>query len=158
MNRTLITTAKIVFAVLALIGLALQLFIIPANVTGLASAYAEVASIAPVIIGWGAFVIACGQAALVVTWRLLDLVRDDSIFTTDAFTWVRALTWCPAAIGLSTLAMFVVLNAAHVTPPALMLSMLAAIGASAAATLILAVLFALLRQSATMRYDLAEVI
>lgn len=158
MNRTLITTAKIVFAVLALIGLALQLFIIPANVTGLASAYAEVAGIAPVIIGWGAFVIACGQAALVVTWRLLDLVRDDSIFTTDAFRWVRALTWCPAAIGLSTLAMFVVLNAAHVTPPALMLSMLAAIGVSAAATLILAVLFALLQQSATMRHDLAEVI
>lgn len=158
MNRTVIATAKIVFAALTLIGLALQLFIIPANVIGLAGAYAEVASIAPVILGWGAFIIACGQAALVITWRLLNLVRRDSIFTTDAFTWVRALTCCPAAIGLATLAMFVVFNAAHVTPPALMLGMLAAIGVSAAATSILAVLFALLRQSAAMRYDLAEVI
>ncbi|MDQ1125672.1 hypothetical protein QE428_000705 [Microbacterium sp. SORGH_AS 505] len=89
---------------------------------------------------------------------MLDLVRRDSIFTTDAFPWVRALTWCPAAIGLATLAMFVVFNAAHVTPPALMLGTLAAIGVSAAATLIVTVLFALFRQSAAMRYDLAEVV
>ena len=41
--------------------------------------------------------VACVQVVIVSTWKLLTMVRRDSIFSTDALRWVDAIVWSIAA-------------------------------------------------------------
>lgn len=42
----------------------------------------------------------CIQVVIVCTWRLLDMVRADRIFSRDAFAWVDGIVWALAAAWL----------------------------------------------------------
>ncbi len=45
----------------------------------------------------GILAIACGQVALLVTWRLLTMIGRGAIFTRRALRWVDVITVCAAA-------------------------------------------------------------
>lgn len=46
--------------------------------------------------------LACGQVVLVCIWRLLEMVKADRIFSSDAFRWVDAIVWGSSAPGPSS--------------------------------------------------------
>jgi uncharacterized protein YacL len=98
--------------------------------------------------------VACVQAVIVSTWKLLTMVQRDQIFSRRAFVWVDAIMWAITAAWtmLAVFSAIVVLNA---DDPGLPLLLILTLVAGAAVGLVLR---ALLRQAADLRADLEAVI
>ena len=103
------------------------------------------------------------QVVIVCVWRLLTLIRRDRIFSEQSFRWVDAIAWTIglAWVLLAGVAVFLV-SVLYFTPqlrdpgtPILLIGM-TLIGAVVA--LVVLVLRALLRQAASQRAELEEVI
>src|SRR5690349_2913566 len=41
---------------------------------------------------WSILLLACVQVIIVATWKLLDMVQSDRIFSDDSFRWVDVIT------------------------------------------------------------------
>ena len=93
------------------------------------------------------FSILCVQVVIVSTWKLLTLVKHDSIFSNDALGWVNAIVGAIAAAWtVLGRAVHVGLNADDPGLPLLLFLMLVAVTALG---LLVVVLRALLRQATT---------
>ena len=106
--------------------------------------------------------LACMQAVLVCTWKLLTMVTNDRIFSASSLPWVNGIVWAIAVGWLMLFGTFVcsyyfIVDEVSDDPvlPALLLVLLL-IGAVVG--LLMLVMRALLRQAMTLRADMEAVI
>ncbi|MGM1060545.1 DUF2975 domain-containing protein [Saccharothrix sp. Mg75] len=103
------------------------------------------------------FWVLCVQVVVVATWKLLDLVKDDRIFSDHALRWVDAIVWAIAAGWVTFTAVFLFVGFSGGGPGNLLLMFLVLIGITVLG-LLMVVMRALLRQATTLRDDLESVI
>ncbi len=103
------------------------------------------------------FLVLCVQVVIVATWKLLTMVKRDSIFTKAAMAWVDVIVWAIAAAWavLVGVLLWVGINADDPGLP--MLLFLITTGVSVLG-LLMVVMRALLRQATTLRTDMESVI
>ncbi len=107
----------------------------------------------------GILVIACGQVALLVVWRLLSLVNGGVIFTRRALRWVDVITACAAiATVLSAGVMIHLIAFVGASNPTLDLGLAACLAGGLAFVLLMAVMRGLLESAIADRTELDEVI
>ena len=82
--------------VVLLLGTVLAQVLLPVLASEDARIFPEVAYLAVPYSIAGILVIACGQVALLVVWRLLSMVDDGIVFTRRALRWVDVITACGA--------------------------------------------------------------
>ncbi|MGY1651179.1 DUF2975 domain-containing protein [Geodermatophilus sp. SYSU D01119] len=105
----------------------------------------------------GVLVLACAEAVVVCTWRLLALVAGDRVFSAQARPWVDAVVRLVAAAEVLLLAATAYAAAAG-APPGLPAALLGLAVVGAAVGLLVVVLRALLRHATTLHDDLEAVI
>ncbi|MET1086973.1 MAG: DUF2975 domain-containing protein [Arthrobacter sp.] len=152
-----VTALRIVLVAAFLLLLLFQVLSIPGQFAHMASEDPERAHLQWPLTVFGILELACVQAVIVSTWKLLTMVRRDQIFSGRAFVWVDAIIWAIAAAWtmLAVFSAIVVLNADDPGMPLLLILMLVA---GAAVGLVVVVLRALLRQAADLRADMEAVI
>ncbi len=107
--------------------------------------------------------LACGQVVLVCIWRLLEMVKADRIFSSDAFRWVDAIVWgvfgawafFPAGAGALVLTLYLT---PELRDPGLPILLGGTTLVGLVVVLLVVVLRALLRQAAQLRTDMEGVI
>ncbi len=82
--------------VVLLLGTVLAQVLVPVFASEEGKIFPEVAYLVVPYSVAGILVIACGQVALLVVWRLLSLVSGGVIFTRRALRWVDVITVCAA--------------------------------------------------------------
>lgn len=102
--------------------------------------------------------LACVQAALVCTFQLLGLVRDQVVFSPDSLRWVDGLIGAFAGGGLVCLATITYQSTTVAGPPIWMLALWAGVLAGMALSLLVWVLRTLLVQATTLSTELEMVI
>jgi hypothetical protein len=105
----------------------------------------------------------CAQVVIVCTWKLLTLVRRDSIFSDASFGWVNGIVWAFVAGWLVLLGLAVYLTAViYFTPrlrdPGIPLLLFGMVLFGAVLVLLMLVMRALLRQATALRTDMEAVI
>ena len=155
--RLAVTALRIVLVAAFLLLVLFQAMSIPGQFAHMAQENPEQAHLQWPLTIFFIMEVACVQAVIVGTWKLLTLVRQDRIFSRGALVWVNAIVWAIAAgwTMLAVLAAVVVLNA---DDPGLPLLLLLVLVAGAALGLVVVVLRALLRQAADLRTDMEAVI
>ena len=106
---------------------------------------------------WSILLILCVQVVVACTWRLLDMVRTDRIFSDDAFRWVDVIIGSLATgwVLFVAMATYLAYLASDPGPGILVLGFSLA---GAVFLLLVVVLRALLRQATTLQADMAAVI
>jgi hypothetical protein len=107
----------------------------------------------------GILVIACGQVALLVVWRLLSLVSSGVIFTRRSLRLVDVITVCGAvATVLNAAVMVHLLFVVRTGGPSAILWLVASIAGGVAFVLLMIVMRGLLEAAISDRAELDEVI
>ncbi|MEX1294961.1 MAG: DUF2975 domain-containing protein [Candidatus Limnocylindrales bacterium] len=106
----------------------------------------------------GILVIACGQLALLVTWRLLSMIDHGVIFTRRALRLVDVIIVCGAVATILNAAVWVHLLAVHGGGPGIILWLMASTVCGTAFVLLMVVMRGLLEAAIDDRTELAEVI
>ena len=105
----------------------------------------------------------CVQVVIVCTWKLLTLVRKDSIFSDASFRWVNGIVWAFVSGWLLLAGLAVYLTAViYFTPrlrdPGIPIVLFGMVLFGAVLVLLMLVLRALLRQATALRTDMEAVI
>ena len=95
MNMLAMRLLRVALVVL-LLGTVLAQLLVPVFASEEGRIYPELAYLVVPYSVAGILVIACGQVALLVVWRLLSLVDGGVIFTRRALRWVDLITACAA--------------------------------------------------------------
>jgi hypothetical protein len=103
------------------------------------------------------FWVLCTQVVVVCIWRLLDLVRDDRIFTQASLKWVDAIVWAISAAWAVLVGVFLLVGF-NADDPGLPLLLFLLVVGGAVLGLLMVVMRALLRQATTLRTDMESVI
>lgn len=103
------------------------------------------------------FWVLCAQVVIVCTWKLLNLVRSDRIFTHASLVWVTAIVWAIGAGWLTLLGVFLFVGF-NANDPGLPLLLFLMLMGGAVLGLLMVVMRALLRQATTLRSDMDAVI
>lgn len=158
MQRSTIVVLKALIAVLLLLLVACQIFVIPAVAAQSAWRYHEIAYLQVPGIVIGILFLACVQVVLVCVWRLLSLVREDSIFSESAFPDVDVSLGAVAAATLLVVVTLITLTASGVMTPSITLLCVLGIVVGAGLSLLIVVLRGLLRKASQLEHDLSEVV
>jgi hypothetical protein len=142
--------------------LAAQIWAVPALLPDIAEPTLERSFMRAVMWTVAVLGLACIQAVIVCTWKLLTLVTNDRIFSASALPWVNAIVWAIAAgwvmlLGTFVCAYYFIVDEVSDDPvlPALLLLLLLV---GAVLGLLMVVMRALLRQATTLRADMEAVI
>ena len=134
-----------------------QVVILPGTFAHMADESPDLAYLQWPLVTVSALQLLCAQVVIVCTWKLLNLVKDDRIFSDESLAWVDAIVWAIVTAWVLLLGVF-----AFVTPqlddpgyPVLMMMMLLT---GAGFGLLMVVMRALLRQATTLRTDMEAVI
>ncbi|MFD3443818.1 DUF2975 domain-containing protein [Microbacteriaceae bacterium 4G12] len=105
----------------------------------------------------------CAQVVIVCTWKLLTMVKRDSIFSDASLGWVNGIVWSFVAGWLLLAGIAAYLTAViYVTPeirdPGIPLVLFGMVLFGAVLVLLMVVLRALLRQATVLRTDMEAVI
>lgn len=158
MNSQYVPSLRAVLIVL-MAGTLLSQALLPGLAHELGGPYEETAHLVVPYAVVGIVVIACVQVALVMVWRLLSLIADDTIFTERALPWVDAITVCGAAAASLTAAVaFHLLVIIGVGGPAFLFLLAASVVGGVAFLLLMAHMRNLLRAAITQRVELDQVI
>lgn len=103
------------------------------------------------------FWVLCAQVVIVCTWKLLNLVRSDRIFTHASLVWVTAIVWAIGAGWFTLLGVFLYVGF-NANDPGLPLLLFLMLMGGAVLGLLMVVMRALLRQATTLRSDMDAVI
>src|SRR3954454_1729506 len=103
------------------------------------------------------FWVVCIQVVIVSTWRLLSLVREDRIFSENAFGWVNAILGAIGAGWVVLLGVFLYVGFKADDPGLPLVLFLMLIGV-AVLGLLMVVMRALLRRATALRTDMEAVI
>jgi hypothetical protein len=101
--------------------------------------------------------LACIQVVIVCTWKLLGMVRDDRIFSDDAFRWVDGIVGAIAAGWVLFAGLFLYVGFKADDPGAPLLLFLFLV-AGAVLGLLMVVMRTLLRNATALRSDMEAVI
>ena len=153
--RILLSTA---FAALV----AAQLWAVPAMLPELTEPTLERSVVRAVMLAAAVLGLGCVQAVIVCTWKLLDLVTDDRIFSASSLPWVNGIVRAIAVGWLMLLGTFVCayyfivdeVSDGAALPALLVLLLLV----GAVLGLLMVVMRALLLQATTLRTDMEAVI
>jgi hypothetical protein len=158
MHPVTIVVLKALIAALVVLLLWCQVFIVPAVAAMSAVRYHEIAYFEIPGIAVGVAFLVCVQLVLVCVWRLLSLVREDSIFRETAFPWVDLSL---AAVGFATalvLAALVALSLTGYMTPSITLLLVLGVIVGAGLSLLIVVMRGLLRKASRLEHDLSEVV
>ncbi|MET8231355.1 DUF2975 domain-containing protein [Micromonospora sp. NPDC005298] len=103
------------------------------------------------------FWVLCVQVVIVATWQLLNLVKNDRIFTEASLKWVDAIVWAIAAAWVVLVGVFLYVGFNADDPGLPVLLFLLTVGVTVLG-LLMVVMRALLRQATTLRTDMEAVI
>jgi hypothetical protein len=159
---------RVVFPLRALLALvfagllAAQIWAVPAVLPDLAEPTLERTFMRWVMGTAAVLGLACIQAVIVCTWKLLTAVTNDRIFSASSLPWVNAIVWAVAVgwlmlFGTFVCAYYFIIDEVSDDPvlPALLLLLLLV---GAVVGLLMVVMRALLRQATTLRADMEAVI
>lgn len=158
MHRSTILVLKGLIAVLLGLLLASQIVIVPAVAAQSAWRYREIAYLQTPGIVIGILFLLCVQIVLICVWRLLSLVREDSIFTESAFPDVDVSLGAVVGATLLVAITLVTLLASGVMTPSIALLCVLGIVVGAGLSLLIVVLRGLLRKASALEHDLSEVV
>lgn len=99
----------------------------------------------------------CVQVVIVCTWRLLSMVKADSIFSQGAFTWVNAILWA-MTVAWSLLFVVFIYFTVKISGPGLPVLLFGMVLAGGVLVLLMIVMRALLRQATALRAEMEAVI
>ncbi|MFK4835418.1 DUF2975 domain-containing protein [Microbacterium sp. ZW T2_14] len=158
MRPTTIVVLKAIIAVLIGLLLLCQVVVLPGMARSLAGMYPYLAYLEVPGIVIGVIFTLCAQVVLVCVWRLLTLVRADSIFTPRAFVWVDVSLWAVVFATVLVVTTLGLLLTAPAGSPSIVLLCLLGIVVGAGLSLLLVVLRGLLRKASQLEHDLSEVV
>jgi len=139
--------------------LAAQLWFFPVLSGNLAEHIPELAWLRWPLLFVVILVIASAEVAVVAVWKLLNLVQRDRVFSEAAYRWVDLIAVAAAFDTVLVLGVNIYLGfGLHADPPILGLFLLALTVAGAGLVLLVIVMKGLLRQAATFKGELDEVI
>jgi hypothetical protein len=158
MQRPTILVLKAIIAAMILLILACQLFLVPPTAQGMARAYPEFADlIVPGIVIAELFLL-CIQVVNVCVWRLLSMIGEQNIFSTDAFRWVDVILGSIVAATLLIVVAFAILTSAGVGNPSILLLGSLGVVVGSGLSLLVIVMRGLLKNAAQLQQDLSEVV
>ena len=158
MNKLAVRLLRVALVVL-LLGSVLAQVLVPVFASEEGTIFPEVASLVVPYSVAGVLVIACGQVALLVVWRLLSLVDGGVIFTRRALRWVDVITVCGVvATVLSAGVMIHLLVFVGVGGPGVVLGLAACLAGGLAFVLLMVVMRGLLESAIADRTELDAVI
>jgi Protein of unknown function (DUF2975) len=153
---------RILLAIVFVALLAAQIWAVPAVLPDLTEPTLERQVMRSTMLLVAVLGLACIQAVVVCTWKLLTMVTTDRIFSASSLPWVNAIVWAIAVGWLMLLGTFVcayyfIIDEVSDDPvlPALLLLLLLV---GAVLGLLMVVMRALLRQATTLRADMEAVI
>ncbi len=158
MNKLAMWLLRIALVVL-LLGSVVAQALVPVFASQEAMIFPEVAHLVVPYSVTGILVIACGQVALLVVWRLLSLVNVGLIFTLRARRWIDVITACGAVATVLSAGVLIHLLAfvgAH--NATLVLGLVAVLAGGLAFVLLMVVIRRLLESAIADRTELDEVI
>lgn len=158
-----------VVLVLMFLGVLLaQLWVLPDIARSLADRYPEVAHLRPPILVTAILALVAAQLVLVCVWRLLTLVRRDTVFSPEAFRWVDVIIGAAGGAGVLALGLLLWLTWQTTQtgiPPGIGLLLLGSAVLAAGIALLVGVLRSLLAkavglkgEASTLRAELDEVV
>lgn len=148
---------KIFLVVLFGILVVFQTLSLPGQFRHMAQEHPEDAHLRWPLTAIAVFLVLCVQVVVVATWKLLDLVSSDKIFTQASLVWVDAIIGAIAAAWLVFCGIFLWVGFQADDPGVPMLLFLLLVG-GAVLGLLMVVMRALLRQATTLRTDMEGVI
>jgi len=157
MNEFVIRLLRVALVIL-LLGSVLGQVLVPVVASQAAMTFPEVGYLVVPYSVAGILVIACGQLALLVVWRLLSLIEGQVIFTRRSLRLVDVITVCGAVATVLNAAVWIHLLAVHGGGPGVLLWLVASIAGGVAFVLLMIVMRGLLEAAITDRAELDEVI
>ncbi len=157
MNRLTIRLLHVVLVVL-LLGSVLGQVLVPVTASGAAMTFPEVGYLVVPYSVAGILVIACGQVALLVVWRLLSMISSGVIFTRRALRSVDIITACGAVATILNAGVWIHLLTVHGGGPGVILWLVASMACGMAFVLLMVVMRGLLESAIADRTELDEVI
>ena len=158
MNKAVVTLLRGVLALGFLLAVLAQVLVLPTLSGWMAQELPEVAHLRWPVLAISVLGLGCLELVLVATWRLLDAVQGERIFTEAAFPWVDVIIGSLAGVTVLTgasLAYLLVSPLGHISAPVtVFLGLLAAVGLLA----LMIVMRALLRQATAFTTELEAVI
>jgi len=157
MNEFVIRLLRVALVIL-LLGSVLGQVLVPVVASQAAMTFPEVGYLVVPYSVAGILVIACGQLALLVVWRLLSLIEGQVIFTRRSLRLVDVITVCGAVATVLNAAVWIHLLAVHGGGPGVLLWLVASIAGGVAFVLLMIVMRGLLEAAIADRSELDEVI
>lgn len=157
MDKLAIRLLRVSIVVL-LLGSVLGQLLVPVAATGAAETFPDVEYLVIPYSVVGILVIACGQVALLVVWRLLSMVSGGVIFTRRALRWVEVIVICGAVATILNASVWIHLLTVHGGGPGIILWLVASSACGVAFVLLMIVMRGLLEAAIADRTELAEVI
>ncbi len=157
MSRLAIRLLRVVLVVL-LLGSVLGQVLVPVFAAQSAMTFPEVGYLVVPYSVAGILVIACGQVALLVVWRLLSMISSGVIFTRRAVRSVDIITACGAVATVLNTGVWIHLLSVHGGGPGIILWLVASVAGGVAFVLLMIVMRGLLEAAIADRTELDEVI
>lgn len=157
MSTVVHVALKSMLALLVLVTLAAQVFVLPEIAQSTANLYPDIAWLRLPMLVIAIVFVACVQVALIATWRLLTMVGRDRIFQDRAFVLVDVIIGAILVAIALMIAAVVLLSTVGLGGPAT-LYLIAIAVAGAALALLVVVMRRLLRMATQLSHDLAEVV
>lgn len=158
MSITFRWAVRVLLLVLFVFSIAVESYFLPRFGLGIVRNIPEAQDMFVPALAWSILFIGCGQAVLIVVWRLVSLVAQERIFSPGALPWVRALIVI-AAVALALLVVaFITLNVREFTPPLIMYGLIGLFLLCTTFALIMWTMLGLLQRSTRFHDELEEVI
>jgi len=158
MNRAVIVSAQAAIVVILLVTLLVQAVVIPLFASEAAFVHPEVGWLSGPGMLWAIAVVACGQAVLICTFRLLGMVSRGRIFQPVAFRWVAAMIAACLVAAALTASALIGFFALGLGPGSVPIALIAAAATFVGVALVLVVMRGLLAQAASFERELAVVV
>lgn len=158
MRPSLTATLKVLIAALILMLLAAQIVAIPAIAASMAGQYPEFAGLQYPALALSIALILCVQLTFACVWKLLSLVRRDTIFSRAAFRYVDAILVLIVIATIIAVAAVIMLVAAKAGPGSLLLLGCFGVVIGAGLALLVLVMRGLLEKALRLEQDLSEVV
>jgi hypothetical protein len=158
MKHTTIATARTLIVILLAALVASQFAAYPIVADLAVAARADLVVIAPIVTALVILFLACVEAVLICVWRLLAMVRADSIFSPRSFAWVDAILVAVLVATCLVAVVAVLVTANRAGTPALTLLAAGAIVVGIGIGLVVSVMKGLLRRATELEQDMSEVV